>query len=49
MVLLEILAFSQFKKFKKNPRVKRFGQLLKQIDPDETLRKLREQKQRRKL
>lgn len=46
MVLLEILAVSQFKRFKKNKFVKPIIDVAKAIDPDRTLRKL--QQQRRK-
>ncbi|MCH8003884.1 MAG: hypothetical protein IH934_04620 [Nanoarchaeota archaeon] len=47
MVLLEILALSQFKRFKKSKLGRVIVPLARSIDPDRTLRRLREQQMQR--
>ena len=49
MVLLEILAISQFKRFKKSRFGKPIIDTLVRIDPDRTLMRLREQNMRRRM
>ncbi len=49
MVLLEILALTQFKRFKRSKLGRPIVELVHRIDPDATLRRLREQQMRIRL